>query len=302
ELGMPFDPRTPCQRLSIAQQQSVEIARALSQEAQILVMDEPSAVLTPPEVKRLFAIINQCRKRGLGLIYIGHRLDDGASEMRPRGPARQTADRSAGVGIPPGRTEPGEGRHHEHAPGVGDRCRERTDLGRLGDDAETVTQPLDGGPGDEHRALEGVGHRSVGQLPGDGGQHPRCRIRAGRSDVQQDEAPGAVGVLRLSRSEAVLAEEGGLLVSGDPRDRDAARQALGRGHAQPTARGAHLGERPDRHAEQLAELRVPGERPDVEEHRSRSVRDVGEVLSAGGEAMDEPRVDRAEGETIVGRQ
>ncbi len=76
ELGMPFDPRTPCQRLSIAQQQSVEIARALSQEAQILVMDEPSAVLTPPEVKRLFAIINQCRKRGLGLIYIGHRLDE----------------------------------------------------------------------------------------------------------------------------------------------------------------------------------------------------------------------------------
>ena len=76
ELGMDFDPDTPCQRLTIAQQQSVEIARALCLEARILVLDEPSAVLTTREVERLFAIIDQCRKRGLGMIYIGHRLDE----------------------------------------------------------------------------------------------------------------------------------------------------------------------------------------------------------------------------------
>ena len=76
ELGMDFDPDTPCQRLTIAQQQSVEIARALCLEARILVLDEPSAVLTTREVERLFAIIDQCRRRGLGMIYIGHRLDE----------------------------------------------------------------------------------------------------------------------------------------------------------------------------------------------------------------------------------
>ena len=66
ELGMDFDPDAPCQRLTIAQQQSVEIARALCLEARILVLDERSAILTTREVERLFAIIDQCRKRGLG--------------------------------------------------------------------------------------------------------------------------------------------------------------------------------------------------------------------------------------------
>lgn len=75
-LGADLDPEVPCRELSVAQQQLVEIAKALSFEARVLVMDEPSATLTPPEVERLFAIIRDLRAQGMGLIYIGHRLEE----------------------------------------------------------------------------------------------------------------------------------------------------------------------------------------------------------------------------------
>jgi ABC-type sugar transport system ATPase subunit len=75
-LGLGFDPDLPCRELSVAQQQSVEIAKALASKARVLVLDEPSAALTTREVERLFAIIRQLRQEGLGLVYIGHRLDE----------------------------------------------------------------------------------------------------------------------------------------------------------------------------------------------------------------------------------
>jgi ABC-type sugar transport system ATPase subunit len=75
-LGVEIDPDVLCRDLSVAQQQLVEIAKALSLEARILVMDEPSATLTPPEVQRLFGIIRELRAQGLGVIYISHRLDE----------------------------------------------------------------------------------------------------------------------------------------------------------------------------------------------------------------------------------
>lgn len=76
KLGMDIDPDTPCRRLTVAQQQAVEIARALSTEARILVMDEPSAVLTDREVEKLFEIVRDLRAQGIGIIYISHRLDE----------------------------------------------------------------------------------------------------------------------------------------------------------------------------------------------------------------------------------
>lgn len=72
--GLAIDPGRPCSRLTVAEQQVVEIARALSCEARILVMDEPSAVLTEQEVEMLFAIVRDLRERGIGIIYISHRL------------------------------------------------------------------------------------------------------------------------------------------------------------------------------------------------------------------------------------
>ena len=73
-INIRIDPEIPCRDLTVAQQQCVEIARALSQEARILVLDEPSAVLTDREVEKLFAIIGELRSQGIGIIYISHRL------------------------------------------------------------------------------------------------------------------------------------------------------------------------------------------------------------------------------------
>ena len=73
-LGVDIDPDTPCRDLTVAQMQVVEIAKALSLDARILVMDEPSAALTTQEVDRLFEIVVELKAQGIGVIYISHRL------------------------------------------------------------------------------------------------------------------------------------------------------------------------------------------------------------------------------------
>ena len=75
-LGTVIDPEQRCSEMTVAQQQVVEIAKALSQDARILVMDEPSATLTPQEVERLLDIVRELRGQGLGIIYISHRLEE----------------------------------------------------------------------------------------------------------------------------------------------------------------------------------------------------------------------------------
>ena len=75
-LGASFDPEVPCRELTTAQQQLVEIAKALAFDARLLVMDEPTAALTAREVDRLFEVIRDLKARGLGIIYISHRLEE----------------------------------------------------------------------------------------------------------------------------------------------------------------------------------------------------------------------------------
>jgi ABC-type sugar transport system ATPase subunit len=75
-IGVQIDGEARCADLSIAQQQVVEIAKALLTDARIIVMDEPSATLTLKEVDRLFAIIRELKSQGIGVIYISHRLDE----------------------------------------------------------------------------------------------------------------------------------------------------------------------------------------------------------------------------------
>lgn len=75
-LGIPIDPERPCRELSVSAQQIVEIAKALSQNARILVMDEPTAALTDREVEKLFHVIRDLKSRGLGIVYISHRLEE----------------------------------------------------------------------------------------------------------------------------------------------------------------------------------------------------------------------------------
>lgn len=76
DLGININPRTVTERLSVAERQLVEIAKAVSYNAKILVLDEPTSSLTSQEVEILFAIIEKLRKRGVGIIYISHKMDE----------------------------------------------------------------------------------------------------------------------------------------------------------------------------------------------------------------------------------
>jgi ribose transport system ATP-binding protein len=73
-LGMRLDTRTLVHRLGVAQQQMIEIAKALSQDAQILVMDEPTAALSDNETEALFEVIRDLQEKGVAIIYISHRM------------------------------------------------------------------------------------------------------------------------------------------------------------------------------------------------------------------------------------
>jgi ribose transport system ATP-binding protein len=87
-LGLDVPPNTPVSHLSLAQRQLVEIARALSQNARLLIMDEPTSSLTLTETQRLLALIHDLRdNQGVSIIYISHRL----------GEIREIADRVVGL-------------------------------------------------------------------------------------------------------------------------------------------------------------------------------------------------------------
>ncbi|MDP3703104.1 MAG: sugar ABC transporter ATP-binding protein [Candidatus Omnitrophota bacterium] len=75
-LGLPIDPRRRLRTLTVAEQQLVEIAKALSVEADLVIMDEPTAALTVEETERLFRFIRDLRARGVGVVYITHRLEE----------------------------------------------------------------------------------------------------------------------------------------------------------------------------------------------------------------------------------
>lgn len=75
-LELDVDPYTPLGELGIGHQQLVEIARALSKDTRVLIMDEPTSALSQSEVKVLFNVIGQLKRRGVTIIYISHRLEE----------------------------------------------------------------------------------------------------------------------------------------------------------------------------------------------------------------------------------
>lgn len=75
-LRLKLDPRTLVGELTVARQQMVEIAKALSFESRVLIMDEPTAALNNAEIDDLFAIIRQLRDEGVGIVYISHKMDE----------------------------------------------------------------------------------------------------------------------------------------------------------------------------------------------------------------------------------
>lgn len=76
QFGVKIDPQSMVQDLSIAEQQIVEIAKAVSKNVKIMIMDEPSAPLSVSEVEMMFQIINQLKAKGVTIIYISHRLEE----------------------------------------------------------------------------------------------------------------------------------------------------------------------------------------------------------------------------------
>jgi rhamnose transport system ATP-binding protein len=126
-LGVRLDPERPVRGLSIADQQIVEIAKALSFDARVLIMDEPTAALSGPEVERLFSVVRTLREHGAAVLFISHRLDevfticdtvtvmrDGAvmhdariADMTPDEMVRRMVGRELGTLFPKQDAEPG---------------------------------------------------------------------------------------------------------------------------------------------------------------------------------------------------
>ncbi len=76
ELGVDFGADTPVRGLGVADRQLLEIAKALSSSARLLIMDEPTAALSPNEVENLFATVRRLRERGVAIVFISHRLEE----------------------------------------------------------------------------------------------------------------------------------------------------------------------------------------------------------------------------------
>ena len=75
-LGLDIDPDTPVRTLSVARMQLVEIAKALSLDARLLVLDEPTASITPHETKTLFKLLRDLRDKGVAILFVSHKLDE----------------------------------------------------------------------------------------------------------------------------------------------------------------------------------------------------------------------------------
>ena len=75
-LNLDIDPNTTVSRLSVAKQQMVEIAKAISLNSDILIMDEPTAALTTSEIDELFKFVNDLKAKGVGIVYISHRMEE----------------------------------------------------------------------------------------------------------------------------------------------------------------------------------------------------------------------------------
>ena len=76
KYGLPLDPRRPIHTLSVGERQRVEIVRCLLQDPRLLIMDEPTSVLTPQAVDKLFETLRRLAAEGCSILYISHKLDE----------------------------------------------------------------------------------------------------------------------------------------------------------------------------------------------------------------------------------
>lgn len=76
DLNMSVNPNTIMRTMSVSQRQMVEIAKAVSYNAKIIVLDEPTSSLTEPEINKLFSIVRELKERGVSFVYISHKMDE----------------------------------------------------------------------------------------------------------------------------------------------------------------------------------------------------------------------------------
>src|SRR5260370_25380613 len=74
--GLPLDPKREVWRLSVGERQRIEIVRALMQNPKFLILDEPTAVLTPQEADQLFVVLDRLKAEGRAILYISHKLEE----------------------------------------------------------------------------------------------------------------------------------------------------------------------------------------------------------------------------------
>lgn len=183
ELGVRVEARARVRGLSMARQQMVEIARALRSDARVLILDEPSAALSAAEVERLFGVLRGLRDRGLGIVYISHRLEE----------IFALADRV---------TVLRDGRHVAEVP-VAEADRAKVIRWMVGRDLSEEFPPRDVPAGD---VLLEVRHLSSPP-----------RFEQVSFDVRAGEIVGLAGLVGAGRTSAALALVGALPARGDVR-------------------------------------------------------------------------------------
>jgi ribose transport system ATP-binding protein len=162
-IGLRIEPDTPVENLPIAAQQLVEIAKALSRDARVLVMDEPTSALTAPEVDTLFSLIGKLKREGRGIVYITHKMEeigrigDRVTVLRDgerigSRPARQLTSAElvrwmVGRDVGSGFSLPASSRAESPSPAAAPAGEERLRLGNFS---------VPSGPGSARLAVEGV--------------------------------------------------------------------------------------------------------------------------------------------------
>jgi len=205
KIGARIDPGTEVRRLSMPEQQLVEIARALGADARVVIMDEPTASLSDTEVVNLFRVIRELKAHGAGVVYISHRLEE-----LPEVADRVTALRDGVV--------------------VGTRPMAEVSRAALigmmvGRELSAVFPKTEVTPGETVLELRGVGERKAGV------RGVSFRVRAG-------EIVGLAGLVGAGRTELARvlfgltpADAGTILLRGVPVTIDSPRGAVARGIA-----------------------------------------------------------------------
>ncbi len=173
-LGADFGPETPVVRLSLAQQQLLEIAKALSLDSRVVIMDEPTSSLTLSETARLLKVIADLKASGVSVIFISHRLDE----------VKTCADRVVVLrdGQMVGRLDKGE---------ITPAAMIRLMIGR---DLRSIYQPPAGPAGEAVLSVEGLRTSAYPERTVDLTRAPRGDPRAGRADRGRADGAGAGGV------------------------------------------------------------------------------------------------------------